>query len=100
MFCVEKGDAGLDEHARTMLYGSPEKALERAEEHKALRMALLQLKKEYREVLYLRFFHNLSVEEIAKITKKNNKQVYNLLTRSKSALKETLTSGGFRYEID
>ena len=74
---AEKGDGALDDAAQNLLYGSPEKALEQAEQNKALRMALLQLKKEYREVLYLRFFHNLSVEEIANITQKKVKQVYN-----------------------
>ncbi|MBQ8295284.1 MAG: RNA polymerase sigma factor [Clostridia bacterium] len=78
---------------------SPHDALETVERNQALYAALAKLKKEYRETLYLRFFQNLSPEEIAKITNKNVKQVYNLLSRGKNALKEELLSGGFPYEI-
>ena len=63
-----------------------------------MRSALHQIKAEYREVLYLRYFEDLSPETIATITNKKIKQVYNLLSRGKVALKETLIKRGYKHE--
>ena len=63
-----------------------------------LKRAIDKIKEEYKEVLILRYFDDLEIEEIAKITKKNTKQVYNLLSRGKLALKETLLKEGYHYE--
>ena len=72
-------------------YGADaQEGLEEGEKRLAVRKALDGLKAEYREVLILRYFEDLSVERIAKVTKKKTKQVYNLLARGKSALKEIL----------
>lgn len=51
---------------------------------------LASLKKEYRQALKLRFFYGYSPKKIAKIMNKDVKQVYNLLTRGKTALKMQL----------
>jgi RNA polymerase sigma-70 factor (ECF subfamily) len=75
-----------------------EEALENKRRKRTLHAALFDVKEEYREVLLLRFFDGLSPEEIAKITKRNQKQVYNLIARGKAALKERLTERGFLYE--
>lgn len=90
-----------DEETGNYLYGEtlePDRALERKERDLALRLALQKLKPEYREVLVLRYFEDMSPETIAKITKRNSKQVYNLLARGKTALKEELLSKGGQYE--
>jgi DNA-directed RNA polymerase specialized sigma24 family protein len=63
-----------------------------------LHQALSALKREYREVLLLRYFDGLSPERIAVITRRGKKQVYNLLTRGKAALKTQLTQMGYTYE--
>lgn len=97
----KSGDAALDDTAKNFLFGdifSPEHALEKQERAKALNQALGLIKKEYRETLKLRYFDDLSPEEIAVITKKSTKQVYNLLSRGKAALKEQLLAGGIPYE--
>ena len=97
----KSGDAALDDTAKNFLFGdvfSPEHALEKRERAKALNQALGLIKKEYRETLKLRYFDDLSPEEIAVITKKSTKQVYNLLSRGKAALKEQLLAGGIPYE--
>lgn len=52
----------------------------------------------YREVIHLSFFCEMKNDEIAKITKKNKKQVENLLYRAKMALKRELEKEGFDYE--
>lgn len=99
---LEKGgDGALDDTAKAFLFGdsfSPDQALEKQERALAIDKALLSIKKEYRETLKLRYFDDLSPEEIATITKKNVKQVYNLLSRGKAALKEQLLAGGIPYE--
>lgn len=77
---------------------SPQETLEKKERDLLLHNALKTLKGEYKEVLILRYFEDLSPETIAKITKRKPKQVYNLLSRGKVALKEILTSGEFKNE--
>lgn len=77
---------------------SAQENLEQAERNERLRQAMQKIKEEYREVLILRYFEDLSPERIAKITKRNQKQVYNLLARGKIALKETLEKEGFISE--
>lgn len=60
--------------------------------------ALLSLPKDYREVLYLLYFDEMSYEEISKIMKKSVKQIYNLAFRGKTMLKKILEKDGFIYE--
>ena len=77
-----------------------EEFLEKKENATILKEAFGEIKEEYKEVLLLRYFENLSPEEIANITQKKSKQVYNLLSRGKVALKETLIRRGYDYEND
>ena len=56
------------------------------------------MREEYRQILYLHFFEGLSNSEIAKVMKKNSRQVENLLYRSKHILKEMLEKEGFTVE--
>ena len=48
---------------------------------------LSRLKKEYRQALRLRYFQGFAPQKIARVMKKDLKQVYNLLARGKVALK-------------
>ena len=57
-----------------------------------------QLPAQYKEVLFLNYFDGFSVDEICHILKKGAKQVYNLLARARSALKEILEKEGYSYE--
>ena len=59
---------------------------------------LLTLSEEYRSVLYLTYYGGLSTEELQRVLHKNRKQVYNLLARAKSSLKEKLGKEGIGYE--
>ncbi len=52
----------------------------------------------YCQVLHLKFFEELSNEQIAKIMKKNKRQIENLLFRAKQLLKAELEKEGFTYE--
>ncbi len=60
--------------------------------------ALANLKAEYRQVLYLSFFEELSNEETAAVMHKSKRQVENLLYRAKISLKNELEREGFTYE--
>ena len=99
---AERNNGDLpDEETDKYLYGEtiePDRALERKERNTALHLALQKLKPEYREVLVLRYFEDMSPEAIARITKRSSKQVYNLLARGKIALKDKLLLEGGQYE--
>lgn len=57
------------------------------------------LPKDYGDVLYLRYFEELSPQEIAQVMRKTLKQVYNLSSRAKAALKNLLERDDFFDEI-
>ena len=85
----------------SLAYGQrPDDKLETNERDKALHEAIAKLKTDYREILTLRYFEDLPPEQIAKITKRKVKQVYNLLARGKTALKAELLAQGVGYEND
>ena len=60
--------------------------------------ALATLKAEYRQVLWLCFFEELSNQEAAQIMGKSKRQIENLLFRAKQSLKLLLDKEGFQYE--
>ena len=67
-----------------------DKDLEENIENKNLVKAISKLKKEYRLIIYLRYYNDFSIEEISKIVSRNKKYVYNVLNRAKSELKVLL----------
>lgn len=77
---------------------SPEAAYLISERHRALHEALDRIAADYREVLHLLYFEELSYEDAGRIMKKNNKQIENLAYRGRKALRAELEKGGFRYE--
>ncbi len=62
--------------------------------HKALK----KLNTEYRQVLWLLYFEELSHTEVGIVMKKNTRQIKNLVYRAKCALKSELEKEGFVYE--
>ncbi|MBO5240938.1 MAG: sigma-70 family RNA polymerase sigma factor [Clostridia bacterium] len=78
----------------------PEHVLILQEERETVFRAIGQLAEDYRNVLILRFYEELSVEEISIVMKKSKKQVYNLLQRAKETLKNILREEGVAYETD
>ena len=70
----------------------------KTEEQKHIHKALLKLPKDYKTVLYLIYFEDMSYEEIEKVMKKNNKQVKNLAYRARQNLKDILQEEGFEYK--
>lgn len=77
-----------------------EKALEKivlADERKCLvNTALSKLPDDMRAVIHLIYFEDMTYDEAAKITKKNRKQVDNLLYRAKKELRTLLGEEGER----
>ena len=70
----------------------------KTEEQKHIHNALTKLPKDYKTVLYLIYFEDMSYSEIEKIMRKNNKQIKNLAYRARLALKEILGKEGISYE--
>jgi len=70
----------------------------KSENQMMIYQALSLLPKDYCEVLYLRYFEDMSYEDIGNVIRKNKKQVYNLVSRAKKMLKENLEKDGFVYE--
>jgi RNA polymerase sigma-70 factor (ECF subfamily) len=60
--------------------------------------ALSKIKSNYGTVLYLKFFENLTNEQIAKVTKKNRRQIENQIYQAKQSLRAELEKEGFSYE--
>ncbi len=73
---------------------SPEQQLFAQEQKQALAQAMAQLDERSRTAVYLTYFQGFSAEEVARVLKKNRKQVYNLLYRAKNQLRTILTAGG------
>ena len=60
---------------------TPETELLRQEKYRQLYLALERIHPDYRQVLWLLYFEELSHEEIARVTGKSKKQVYNCAAR-------------------
>ena len=60
--------------------------------------ALDKLSDEYRQVLYLVYFEQFSNTETAEIMGKSERQIRNLLYRSKEKMRNILERSGFEYE--
>ena len=60
--------------------------------------AMKKLRPEYRQVLWLVYFEDLSNGETSAVMKKSPRQIRNLLYRAKQSLKVELEKEGFTYE--
>ena len=100
--CLKKNSRNYDTPVDEMHNISDEQDLEKSyirEERKILlHKVIARLVPDYRQVLYLIFFENFSNSEAAKILKKSDKQMKNLVFRAKQALKKELEKEGFEYE--
>ena len=83
-------------------YLKDESDLERSyikEERKiTVHRALEKLSPDYRQILWLAYFEELSNKEISIVMRKNDRQIRNLLYRAKQSLKSELEKDGFIYE--
>ena len=74
--------------------GYPETFLLDSERSRLMYQAMAKLAPDYRQVLYLLYFEELKPEQISSIMGKNIKQIYNLATRGRAALKAVLEKMG------
>lgn len=79
-------------------YGNPEAEYIKDERKAALHRNISALKAEYRQVLWLYYFEEMSAEEISVIMKKSVHNIETLLYRARGALKEKLEKEGCTYE--
>lgn len=91
-------DTPLEEYTDIYDESDIEADLLKEEQRLHLHRAMKNLSNDYRQVLYLTFFEDFSIDETAKIMKKSKKQINNLLYRAKQSLKAILEKGGFSYE--
>ena len=73
---------------------TPEEILLKNEQSRALSLAMQSLPDEMQVALHLVYIEELSYKDAAHVMKKSPKQVDNLLTRAKSALRTTLSKEG------
>ena len=78
---------------------SPELDILKSEKNRMLNEGLSKLNEDYRRVLILLYFEDMTHEQVSKVMKKSKKQVYNLVERAKKALKEELIKMGFENDF-
>ena len=79
--------------------GSTEGELDllREERNRSLYQAMSRLNDDYRQILYLLYFEEMSHEEAARVMGKSVRQTYNLAHRGRQALRDNLERMGFEY---
>ncbi len=70
----------------------------RDEEKRLVHEALDKLNPDYRQVLHLLYFEDMTYDEAAAVMKKSHKQIDNMATRARKALREIMEKEGFEYE--
>ena len=75
-----------------------ENAVLKSEQNKQLHSAMTNMHNEYRDVLHLVYFENMSYDQASTVMRKSTKQIKNLVYRAKQALKMALEKEGFVYE--
>ena len=75
-----------------------ENAVIKEEEKRQLYSAMNKVSSDYRTIIHLLYFEDMSYEEAALVLRKNGKQIKNLAYRAKLSLKSEMEKGGFIYE--
>ncbi len=88
----------LEDLEEVLSSGDLESDILKKERNRTVYTCIQGLPAQYRDVLVLSFFEGFSVMQICKILGKNTKQVYNLQTRAKASLKESLIKEGYTHE--
>lgn len=76
---------------------TPETFMEREENKALLNAAMRDLKEDYRMVLQLLYFQDMSYKEAGQVLGKTVKQTGDLAYRAKASLKKKLESGGYSH---
>ena len=92
--------AYLYKAARHMLTGEPdgrllaEEVIRTKERDRILHFCMAEMNPDYREVLYLTYFEDMSYAQAAEVTGKTVKQITNLVYRGKESLRRLLEREG------
>ena len=99
MTCLRRSRFFLTEHNALAdeTTAPPELDLLRDERNRELYLALRELNEEYRQILILLYFEQMTHAEAGSVMGKSRKQVYHLAERSRNALKKKLERMGFEY---
>lgn len=84
----------LDDLAEVAAFEDVADSVVRREKYRTLYRCMQDLPLSYRQVLYLRYVEEFDTQTVAVVMKRNTKQVYNLLSRAKAALKQRLNEEG------
>ena len=87
---ARRGEQSLETAAAAAEFRSLEEEFLRREQAKAVHAALDALPAQYRTVLHLLYFEEMSYEQAGQVMKKNRKQIENLAYRARQALKAAL----------
>jgi len=77
----------------------PELDILKEERNYILYKALEKLNPDYRQILMLLYFEDMSHEDAGRVMNKNRKQIYHLAERGRKALKEVLEGLNFEYDV-
>ncbi|MBR6407467.1 MAG: RNA polymerase sigma factor [Clostridia bacterium] len=76
----------------------PDLDILKRERNAGLYSALEKINPEYRRILILLYFEQMTHEEAARVMQKSRKQIYHLAERGKKALRQALEGMGYEYE--
>ena len=92
-------EISLEETAeKSMEYISFEEEVLREEKNRELHQALDMLREEFKTVLHLIYFEQMSYEEAGRVMKKSRRQIENLAYRARKELRAVLLEKGWNYE--
>ena len=93
-----KKNLPLGDYESVLVGGDFTEALTERARNRTLYRCINELPPQYAEVVYLVYIEGRSIEETCALLKKSKKQVYNLLARAKTSLKELLKKEGISHE--
>ena len=93
-----KREISLDDVSQVLSVPDVFEDMVKREQKEILYRSMQKLPQQYRVALQLHYFDEFPIEQICKIMKKSHKQVYNLLTRARTSMKELLMKEGVSYE--
>ena len=94
----KRSELSIDECSNLADRQALEDAYLKEERRIVIHQALGKLKPEYRQVLWLTYFEELSNKEAAKVMRKSVHSIETLIYRAKQSLKQELIKEGFTYE--
>ena len=93
-----KKNLPLGDYESVLVGGDFTEELTERARNRTLYRCINELPPQYAEVVYLVYIEGRSIEETCALLKKSKKQVYNLLARAKTSLKELLKKEGISHE--